>query len=53
MAAAAAWAVRAAKKGDLPISAEKRGQHKVTVVRNVGRPELLPTALGKALGAGG
>eukprot|EP01046_Picozoa_sp_COSAG06_P021951 COSAG06_NODE_1675_length_8744_cov_5.951764_2_plen_425_part_00 len=52
-AAAAAWAVRATKKGDLPISVEKRGQHKVTVVRNVERPELLSTALGKALGAGG
>jgi translation initiation factor 1 (eIF-1/SUI1) len=50
---AVTWAVRATKKGELPVSVEKRGHHRVTVVRNVERPQLLSSALGKALGAGG
>ena len=47
------WAVNATKKGDLPIAVEKRGQHKVTVVRNVEQPQRLASAIQKALGAGG
>ena len=53
MAAQPCWAVRGTKKGDLPVAAEKRGQHSVVVIRNVERPALLASEIQKALGAGG
>ena len=51
--ASAAWAVSATKAGGIPVGVEKRGQHKVTVIKNVVQPQLLASAIQKALGAGG